>query len=202
LIGSGVTYSVLIEFQDHFTVIEAALEPLLLAVIAKARELRPGKPVTEVIKTHYHFDHIGGIRAAVSEGLTVIGHQLTAPFFEELVGRRFTIAPDALARNPRRLRFRGVPDELTLTDGTMTVELFTASGSPHGDGILVAYLPGEKLLIQADLYSPILRATTYTPNLLDLVRRRKLAVERMVPIHGSVVPFEQFVKAAESTRRP
>src|SRR5262249_6437771 len=58
-------HSVLVEFADHLTLIEAPQNDVrALAVIAKARELRPGKPLTHVVNTHHHFDHSGGIRAA------------------------------------------------------------------------------------------------------------------------------------------
>src|SRR5712692_5585479 len=66
-------HSVLVEFSDHLTLIETPQnDTRALAVIAKAKELRPNKPLTHVVVTHHHFDHSGGIRAAVSEGLTLI----------------------------------------------------------------------------------------------------------------------------------
>ena len=93
-------HSVLVEFADHLTLIEAPQnDTRALAVIAKARELRPDKPLTHVVNTHHHFDHSGGIRAAVSEGLTVITQKANAAFYEETVERSHTIVPDALAKN-------------------------------------------------------------------------------------------------------
>src|SRR4029079_17260639 len=66
-------HSVLVEFGDHLTLIETPQnDTRALAVIAKARELRPNKPLTQLVNTHHHFDHSGGVRAAISEGLTVI----------------------------------------------------------------------------------------------------------------------------------
>jgi len=77
-------HSVLVEFGDHLALIEAPQnDTRALAVIAKARELRPTKPLTRVINTHHHFDHSGGIRAAVSEGLTVITHRANAAFYRK-----------------------------------------------------------------------------------------------------------------------
>jgi glyoxylase-like metal-dependent hydrolase (beta-lactamase superfamily II) len=53
---------VLVEFSDHLTLIEAPLnEARTLAVIAKARELVPAKPLTQLVATHHHFDHTGGV---------------------------------------------------------------------------------------------------------------------------------------------
>jgi hypothetical protein len=43
-----------------------------LARIDAANRLVPGKQVEAVIVTHHHFDHTGGLRAAVSRGLEVI----------------------------------------------------------------------------------------------------------------------------------
>src|SRR5262249_58316010 len=115
-------HSVLVEFADHLTLIEAPQnEVRSLAVIKKARELRPGKPLTEVVNTHHHFDHSGGIRAAVSEGLAVITHKANAAFFQEAAGRAHTIVPDALAKNPRQIRIVPVDEEMTLKDSAATV---------------------------------------------------------------------------------
>src|SRR5206468_961328 len=46
-------HSVVVEFADHLTLVEAPQNDVrALAVIAKARTLRPDKPLTEVINTH------------------------------------------------------------------------------------------------------------------------------------------------------
>ena len=38
---------------------------------------RAGKPLTELVVSHHHFDHTGGIRQAIAEGLTIIAHKGT-----------------------------------------------------------------------------------------------------------------------------
>src|SRR5262249_31018734 len=86
-------HSVLVEFADHLALIEAPQsDTRALAVIAKAREVVPGKPLTTVINSHHHFDHSGGIRAAVSEGLAVVTQKDNAAFYQEAVARSHTIA--------------------------------------------------------------------------------------------------------------
>ena len=109
-LGGEGHHSVVVEFADHLTLIEAPVDDRrTLAVIARARALRPGKPLTQVVNTHEHFDHAGGIRAAIAEGLTVITHERNRRFFEEVAGRPATVAPDALARRPRSLSMETVP---------------------------------------------------------------------------------------------
>jgi len=200
-------HSVAIEMRDHLLLVEAPLNDLRTrAVIEKARTLRPGKPVRSVITTHHHFDHSGGVRAAIAEGLTVITHARNKAFFEELAGRRHSIVADALANSPRQARVQGVGPRTVLSDATRTVEIHHITGNQHGETLLMVYLPAEKLLIEADVYSPpALNATTVPPtpfaaNLVENIDRLGLQVDRIVPIHGRVVPMSDLRAAANPTQ--
>jgi len=193
-------HSVLVEFADHLTLIEAPQnDARTLAVIAKARELRPAKPLTEVVNTHHHFDHSGGVRAAVSEGLSVITHKANAAFFEDAARRPHTIGPDALAANPKPIKVVTVDDELTLKDSTMTVQIFHVTGNPHSDTMLMAYLPRERVLVEVDAYSPGAPVQPYAANLIENIRRRNLRVDRIVPLHGTMVPFSELMKTQQKS---
>jgi glyoxylase-like metal-dependent hydrolase (beta-lactamase superfamily II) len=192
-------HSVLVEFADHLTLIEAPQnETRTLAVIAAARELRPNKPLTEVVVSHHHFDHSGGVRAAISEGLTVIAHAASTAYFQEIAMRPHTLQPDALERNPRPATVRGVEDELVLSDGSMTVVLHPITDSEHASTLLMAYFPRERILVQADAFSPGGDIAPYAANLLDNVRSRNLRVDRIVPIHGPIAPFSSLTAAVAS----
>jgi glyoxylase-like metal-dependent hydrolase (beta-lactamase superfamily II) len=157
-----------------------------------------------VINTHHHFDHAGGIRAAISEGLTVIAHSSTVPFYQNLAKRQHSIVRDALSRSPKPLRIESVSTKRVLTSGTRKVEIHHIEGSQHAGSLLMVYLPAEKLLIEADVYSPpALNATTIPPapfaaNLVQNIDRLGLNVERIVPIHGRVVPISDLRAAAGS----
>jgi glyoxylase-like metal-dependent hydrolase (beta-lactamase superfamily II) len=194
-------HSVLVEFADHLTLIEAPQnDARALAVIARARELRPAKPLTQVINTHHHFDHSGGIRAAVSEGLTVITHRANAAFYREAVGHTHSIVPDALASKPKPLKMETVDDEMVLKDRTMTVNLYHIIGSAHADTLLMAYFPRERLLVEADVFSPGGAVAPYAANLMENIRKRNLRIDRIVPIHGTIAPYGELVKAVPGRR--
>lgn len=197
-LAGGSHHSVLVEFADHLTLIEAPLnEERVLAVIAKARELVPGKPLTQVVNSHHHFDHTGGIRAAMSEGLTVITHQGNVAFFQEVAKRSHTIVADALSKSGKAGSIEGVEGRRTMTDGTMTMDVLTVSG-PHSQTMLVAHFPKAKLLVEVDVYTPGGAVQMFGKPFLDDIQQRKLAIDRIVPLHGAIAPYAQFVKEASA----
>ena len=188
-------HSVVVEFADHLTLIESPQnDTRALAVIARARELRPDKPLTTVVVTHHHFDHSGGVRAAVSEGLAVIADKSTAGFFESVTARPHTIVPDALSKNAKPLKFQAVDEELELKDATQTVELYHIDGSPHADTLVMAYFPRQRILVEADVFTPGAAVAPYAGNLMENITKRKLRVDKIVPIHGTIAPFADLQK--------
>jgi glyoxylase-like metal-dependent hydrolase (beta-lactamase superfamily II) len=85
-----------------------------------------------------------------------------------------------------------VDAESTLTDGTRVVKLYTMTNFDHATDMLLVYLPKEKLLAEADAYSPpdtpatplIAPKVPYAAALYDNIRRLKLDVQTIVPFHG------------------
>ena len=188
-------HSVVVEFGDHLILIEAPQnDTRALAVIAKARELAPNRPLTHVVNTHHHFDHSGGIRAAVSEGLTVITHKGNAAFFQDAATRPHIIVPDALAKASKPLKVETVDEEMELKDGAMTMRLYHVAGCPHSDTMLMAYFPRERILVEVDAFSPGAAVQPYAANLRENVSKRGLKVDRIVPLHGAIAPYSELLK--------
>jgi glyoxylase-like metal-dependent hydrolase (beta-lactamase superfamily II) len=205
-IGKGVWFlagqshhSVLVEFADHLMLIEAPQsEARTLAVIAKAKETVPTKPLTVLVTTHHHFDHTAGMRAAIAEGMTVMTHAGNKEWVENMARRPHTLLPDTLAKNASRLVVEAVDAERELKDPSMTVMLYHVAGNPHTDTMLMAYIPRDRLLIEVDAFSPGSAVQPYAANLLENIQKRNLRVDKVVPLHGAIVPFAELTKAGGS----
>ncbi|MGQ0714396.1 MAG: hypothetical protein ACT4PJ_11795 [Gemmatimonadaceae bacterium] len=195
-------HSVLVEFEQYLMLIEVPQsEARTLAVIAKAREIRPDKPLRYAVNSHHHHDHSAGVRAAISAGLSIVTHNGNVAFFREVAQRPHTLQPDALARDPKEPTIIGVGDQRVFNDRSRRVELYHVRGNPHSSTMLMAYLPAEGILIEADAYNPPAPNASPPPafpfagNLVENVERHGLTVDRVAALHGRVVPFSEIRNA-------
>jgi glyoxylase-like metal-dependent hydrolase (beta-lactamase superfamily II) len=212
-IGGGSHHSVAVEFGDFVAVVEAPLnEERSLAVIAAVRKLVPNKTIDYVVNTHHHFDHSGGLRTYVhEEGSTIVTYRGNRDFYgQELfsLALQRTLQPDRLALYPPEeaaegYRFETVVEKYTLSDGTRTMDVHHMQALNHADGMLIAYLPKEKIVIEADMYTPPAPGTTPPPptaaarTFLANMQRLKLDVATLVPIHGPTVSWAEFMTHME-----
>lgn len=195
----GTHHSVAVEFSDHVVVIEAPQnEERSVAVIAEVKKQIPGKPIRYVVNTHHHFDHSGGLRTYVDEGATIVTQQVNRAFFEKTFVAPHTLNPDRLAQSRKKANIESFVNRLILSDNkvvtenTRMLELHLIKGSPHHDGILMAFLPKERIVIEVDVYTPpnvppTTPATAMNPatvNLVENLERLGLDYDRILPLHG------------------
>ncbi len=203
-LGGGTHNSVLIEFKDYVAVVEAPNdENRSNAVIAEVKKLVPDKPIKYLINTHHHFDHSGGVRTYVAEGATIITNEGNKAFYEQAWKQPRTLDPDKLSQNPRAPAFVTYKDKYVLTDGTRSLEIHRILGDNHNEFMSFAYLPAEKILIEADDFTPpppnspplVPISLGFANNLYDNLKRLKIDVVTIAPLHGNVAPMAEMLKA-------
>jgi glyoxylase-like metal-dependent hydrolase (beta-lactamase superfamily II) len=204
----GAAKSIAVEFRDHIVVVDAPeTEARSIAVMDAIKKIIPGKPIKYVVNTHTHFDHAGGLRTYAAEGATIITQAQNIPYYEQVWANPRTINPDRLARSGRKPVFEGLIGNRTLTDGSRELVIYHYAGNMHNAGMLLVFLPREKILIEADSFTPA--GTPDDPpgglsNLVqfyDVLQRLRLDIEQIVPIHGRVTTLDEARGAIERYRQ-
>jgi glyoxylase-like metal-dependent hydrolase (beta-lactamase superfamily II) len=190
---TGAYNALAIEFADHVVLFEPGPqnEARGLAIIAETRRVIPNKPIRYGIISHHHFDHTGGINAVVAEDVTIVTTDVNKAFLERALSAPRTLAPDSLSKSGRKPRIESFTGDLRVfEDKTRRLEVHVIKGLPHADGLVVGYLPKERLLVYADMFN-LPSATNPVPNppvmgtmvFLENIERLKLDVERILSVH-------------------
>ncbi len=229
LLGGQSHHSLLVEFRDYVAIVEAPNnEARSLAVLAEAKRLVPDKHVQYVVNTHHHFDHAGGLRTYLSQGTTIVTHESNKQYYLDILFHPAprTLQPDRMSQfNPMYwISRRPAPIETVsgeargtgryaITDGEQILEVFHVQDmyyelgdrsmryGHHSEDMLMVYLPRERILVNADLYTvrgqvpnePSLGIQTLYEN----IKKLNLDVERHVPIHGRISTHEEFMSMFE-----
>ena len=200
LFGGGSHNTVIVDQAGGLLVIEAPLgEERSQAVLAEIGSRFGKKKIRGVVNTHTHFDHAGGLRTFVAAGIPVITHAQNAAYYETAWRQPHTLSPDRLAKAPRRARFETFTDKLLLDDPQRPVEIHTLQGSGHNDAFAMVYLPKQRLLVEADAWTPT-PAGSKPPavvnplwiNLYENLQRLGLDVQIIAPLHGAAQTMAAF----------
>jgi len=195
----GSNGGAVVEFDDHLLMFEVyGNEANSLARIDMANTLVPGKEVTQVILSHHHFDHSGGIRAAVSRGLTIISKRENEGILREMVSRPAPNFPDALARNPQPLHFMPVDEHLVLEDSSRRVDVYEVVGHMHMTDAVFAYIPEERILMQGDMFDIGWDWHWWGGNYMDSVEHHNLNPITDIPVHGRVSSIQEVISNISS----
>jgi glyoxylase-like metal-dependent hydrolase (beta-lactamase superfamily II) len=186
-IGGNYT-SLAVDMGDHILVVESGQNDARgTAVMAAAKQAIPNKPIRFVVNSHPHFDHAGGLGAAVAEGATILTHRNNEPVLERLLSGPRTLIGDSLAKVTKRRTdvVQGLGDRDVRKSASGKVIELHHIPNEHTNGLLVAYLPAEKLLWTADITivnpTPVQLATVKaTVAALD---KLKLDYQTWLPAH-------------------
>src|SRR4029434_11101247 len=111
------------KFADHIGMLEGPTnDARSKAANDLVRMTIPNKPIKYVVNTHAHYDHAGGLREYVAEGITVITHESNKAFYEQAWARPRTVEDTAPTTNKPMIETVG--DKRVLSDPPPTAELY------------------------------------------------------------------------------
>jgi len=191
LVGANGTYVMFVEMDDH--VVSVGGTAGVPERIKKLREVVEDKPIRYGVLTHHHNDHLVGVTAYEDEGATIF----TVKDHEEVVRNT--------AQNGAELKLQFVDGKAALNSGGRTVELYDIGPTPHSEHLVVAYLPDEKLLFEADHFpnpgnGRFPPAQPVTQRLAEAIAERGLEVETIIGAHSPWQASMQDLQAALALR--
>jgi hypothetical protein len=235
MLGGQTHNSMLVEFKDYVAVVEAPNnEARSLAVMAEVNKLVPGKQIRYLINTHHHMDHAGGLRTYLAQGTTIVTHETNKQYYLDIpfYPAPRTLQPDrfffynpmywisrrpapiqTVSGEPRGTAAWGISDANHMLQVYKVEDFSYELGDPsfrqgsHSEDMLMVFLPKEKILYNADLYSPpaqgaaLPQPTAATKTLRQMIVKEKLDVGQHVPTHGRVGTNDEFMRIFASTAK-
>ncbi len=206
---AGGTHNVLfVAFNDYVLVVEAP-EQILYAsnsvqALTKIKETVPGKPVKYLVLTHHHSDHAGGFREYVAAGATIVTTAETKKALEKAATIESSLLPKLAST--QKLTIETIENKKRVfQDDKHVVELYDIGPNPHAKEILVAYLPKDKILFQADMLNPVANGTIpiaqdVTISFSEKLQQLGLDVEKIYGVHGRSATPQEMRTSIEKRR--
>jgi glyoxylase-like metal-dependent hydrolase (beta-lactamase superfamily II) len=204
----GAYNAAFVAFDQYVLVLEAPLSSSFQeGVIKLIDSVASGRPIRYVVSTHFHYDHLGGVRPYIARHATIVTTAAAAEVIRRLSTRPHSLRPDTLSKAPAPPAVEVLRDRRTLSDAHHSVELITLRNMPHVPEIIVGYIPALKLLFEGDLYDSYalaeVPATDDGEALLRWLPQSGLDVEQVIPVHGpnAPVPLSALTRAHELRQR-
>lgn len=187
LIGGSGTYAMFVDMGEY--VFAAGGTAGIPDRIASLREVVGDKPLKYAMLTHHHFDHVMGVSAYEKEGATLV-----AAVAHENIARR-------AAADGEALKLETVEDRMTIEAGGRVVEIIDIGPTAHSEHLLVAYLPDEGILFEADHFAlprvgPIPPAVSSTRTFAEALAKQELPVRKILSAHSPRIGTLEDLRAS------
>jgi len=201
--------SMIIEMDDYMVVAEAPLyEERSVLVINAIKQRWPTKPIKYLISSHFHNDHIGGIRAFGAIGATLVVGSQTKDHYEAIFKAQHTVHPDSYQKQPVDITIVEVEagDDMIISDGNRQVRIFDVAND-HSIANLVPFVEDANVIFTSDLFSPGFFPAniaepflSWSESLLVGLQASGLDIQTIVGGHGGVGSYDAFVAQVKASR--
>lgn len=151
---NNISNAGLIETADSLVLVDALGSPALARELLQVIKTLSPKPLSHVILTHYHADHIYGLQEFKKAGARIIAHQAAREYLNsETAAQRLQVSIAEGLVEPGTMLVAAdqwVDRETRLSVGGLEIQLIPV-GPAHTPEDLSVWLPADKLLFAGDL---------------------------------------------------
>ena len=156
------------------------------------------KPVTHILNTHHHYDHVGG-NPSFPATVEVVAHEIAA-------ARMTDMEEFSTPERKHGLTDRTFKDTLTLFPGPEAIDLYYF-GPAHTDGDAFIVLRGPGVMHAGDTFPGMNAVARHGgseeayPATMSRAASTITGVRTVVPGHGPLKTWQEFVDSAAALRR-
>lgn len=200
---AGIGGTTVIEFADHLVLFELYWNQIQAkSVINMANTLVPGKKAAALIISHYHFDHTGGFRAAVAEGLRIYANRENEDILREMAERETPHFDDIItSETDRHFDFVPIDKHLRLQDAETTLDIYRVVSNNHMADAVFAYLPSKKIFMDSDIATAASDWQLWPDSYMDNLETYGLDVEKVTTVHETVMTHQEILDYIEGGKR-
>jgi glyoxylase-like metal-dependent hydrolase (beta-lactamase superfamily II) len=152
----GSHHTMVVEQAGGLVVIDAPLYPQRCEAILDWIDAElGGAPVTHLVVSHHHEDHVSCARVFAAVGATVVVHETAEAFFDEIMTAPSTIEPDRLALNPVAVTIDTIPTGgiYVLDDLDNPITIYPLP-STHAVDLVLPFVESAGIAFTVDIFSP------------------------------------------------
>lgn len=160
--------------------------------------LFPGAKATVLVVSDLAWPHVAGVRFWAARGATIVSHDISRPFLQQLLDRRWTVAPDALEkvrtgkRTSPSYRLVTHGNGFALAGGKLRVKAIDGIGS---EGALYAWFPAQRFLWASDYLQDVSQPSQYAVEVLAAMHRDGITPARVAAQHLPMTPWTTVERA-------
>lgn len=196
----GSWYSTIVRQDDGLVILDAPISAgYSKRVLAEAARRFPGLPVKAVITSTGFYWHIAGVREYAARGIPIYARDRNVPVLRALLAAPHTLAPDDLARHPRKPDIRPVSAPTRIGTGRHAIVVMPVREGEQP--MVMSWIADARLLHSAEMVQPLgpHGALLYPESLLELrhsVRAAGIPTRdlRLIGMHMSPTPWKAVLQ--------
>ena len=194
----GTHNNLIVNLRDGVVVFDAPINDQQSRWVMNAAREKYGKPVKQLVLTHHHSDHTGGVRSYMAEGAALLVPEPDKKYFVKVALAEHIVA-DELQNKKTSVDITEIKSETTLKDGATEIRLIRIPNH-HADGMLIAHIMPANIVYVTDLYSPGFdaRKTNGLLSFNDALRRLGIKNATIAGGHGGSGPQSRLEEIADA----